>query len=109
MRVPPKVKEFLRENGFNPRHILEDFCSQCRKNKLPKLREELKKAEESVLQLRQNVIQLEHENDIKIQENVESVVKYVLLSFNPDYYIGKTYDGVKITKNLLDKYRKEGL
>ena len=108
VRVPPSVKEFLRENGYNPRHILEDFCAECRQNKLPKLREELQKARESVLQLEQNVIQLEHQNDIKIKENVENVVKNVLNSFNPEYYIGQTKDGIKITKQLLNKYRKEG-
>ena len=68
VRVPPHVKQFLRENGYNPRHILESFYAECKKNKLPKLREELKKAQESVLQLEQSVIQLEHENDIKIEK-----------------------------------------
>jgi len=109
VRVPLYVKQFLRENGYNPRHILESFYAECKQNKLPKLREELQKARESVLQLEQNVIHLEHENDIKIEKNTQKALKEVLNSFNPEYYIGKTIDGVKITKKFFNENVKGGV
>lgn len=107
IRIYHHVKEYFQINGINPREILENYYTECKRNEIPELLQEKAQLDKRVLQIQDIVTQLNSENEKITQKSVDSVKQKVMSKFNPDFFLGKVIDGVTVTKKQLEEWKEE--
>jgi hypothetical protein len=108
IRLNSEIKEYFKIRNINLREIIEQKYYEMKKNEIPELLKEKEKLQQRVLQIDEIVIQFENENNEKYVNQVENEIKNTLkMATFPEYYIGKTIAGKKITRKIYNKYVKE--
>ena len=100
IRLPPHIKEYFQEKGISPREILEQKYIEIKNSELPELLKEKEKLLSRVAQINEIMAQKETKTELTTRQKV---VEYVKTSYKPEYFIGQTIEGIKITKEILEE------
>jgi hypothetical protein len=106
-RIPPEVKEYLQNyKGYSAGFCIVEYYKYLKSQELDEKKKELEKTRNCVLQLEQDVLQLEQKNEQKQDDLIQKVKNKLMSASYPEYYIGKTIDGIKVTKEFLKECDK---
>lgn len=108
IRITPQQKEKLKDLKVSYAECFKIGYEKTMEN----YRQELEKLDKKYYDLYIHVhtkLETFDQKKTEIEQNkTEKVVKSILTEFNPEYYVGKTINGIEITKKLLVKYQKDG-
>ena len=109
--ITPEIKDYFQKKGMSAAECFRDLYARHKREELPEALKELTRLENLVSQQRLFVTQLQHECVTKQAkcdtENMDSTQNWLNDQFNPGFYLGKQYNGITITQEMVDKARVE--